>query len=322
MKKLDIRYWGPFWRNPTITSFGKLFPDNYDGAMLEFWRRQVTADVADIVDLACGNGALTWIAHDLAAARGAATRITGIDLAPIDPFRSLGRRPEDFPRVQFLGATSVEDLPLPDSSVDLVISQYGIEYADLDKVVAEVARVLRPAGRMAFILHDRESVIIGGATQHLDDFRRVRDDIRLHELCLRFDELLRSDRNLRRLSQTDAFRRLEADIAGALYHARRIASGHPPTSPVLPYLERLTQALQMRGAKQAAERRRLMEQAGTALHAHIERVEDLWLAALSEARRERLLGLVSQHGFRVTEHDIMRYRDGDNFGRALAACRV
>ncbi|MCK6371332.1 MAG: hypothetical protein L6Q83_08420, partial [Gammaproteobacteria bacterium] len=61
MKKLDIRYWGPFWRNPTITSFGKLFPDNYDGAMLEFWRRQVTADVADIVDLACGNGALTWI---------------------------------------------------------------------------------------------------------------------------------------------------------------------------------------------------------------------------------------------------------------------
>ena len=321
MKKLDAKYWSPFWRNPTITSFGHLFPENYDGAMLEFWRQQITAGTRELLDLACGNGALTWIANDITAALGADTRITGLDIAEIDPFTALGRDPARYPRVRFMGSTHIEALPLPDAAADLAISHYGIEYSDLEKSIPEVARVLGPAGRLAFILHDRESVIVKGATQHLEDFRRARDEIRLHELALTFDQLLRSDKNLGRLAQTEAFGKLETRIAAALYHVRLLLRGHPPGSPLLPYVERLAQALQLRAAKDADARRRLIEQAARQLDAHIERVEDLWLAALSAEGRERLVALVQQQGFVVTEHEVLRYKDGDNFGTLFAARR-
>lgn len=321
MKKLDAKYWSPFWRNPTITSFGHLFPDNYDGAMLEFWQRQITADVRELLDLACGNGALTWIASDITAALGADTNITGIDIAAIDPFTALGRDPAGFPRVRFVGSTRIEALPLPDGAADLAISQYGIEYAEPEAAIPEVGRVLGAGGRMAFIMHDRESVIVKGAIQHLDDFRRVRDEIRLHELCMAFDEMLRSDRNFRRLAQTDAFRKLEARIAEASYFLRLMLRAHPATSPVARYAGSLGQVLQMRSGKDAANRRRLIELAIGQLQAHIERVEDLWLAALSQAGRERFVALVEQQGFVVTDLDVLRYKDGDNFGTMFAARR-
>ena len=44
----------------------------------------------------------------------------------------------------------IEDIPLPDASVDVVISNCVINLAgDKRKVLAEAARVLRPGGRFA-----------------------------------------------------------------------------------------------------------------------------------------------------------------------------
>ena len=44
-----------------------------------------------------------------------------------------------------------EDLPYPDASFDVVVSQFGHMFAPRpDVVVAEVRRVLKPGGRVAF----------------------------------------------------------------------------------------------------------------------------------------------------------------------------
>jgi len=321
MKKLDATYWSPLWRHPTITSFGHLFPHNYDGPMLDFWRRQIGAEALRILDLACGNGALSWIANDITEAPDGDTRITGVDIAEIDPFKALGRDPARYPRVRFLGSTRIEALPLPDGAADLAISQYGVEYSDLEQSIPEIGRVLAPSGRLAFILHDRDSVIVRGATEHLGDFRQARDEIRLPELLLSLDALLRTDRNIARLARTAEFRGIEARAMEALYAVKALARAHPPSSPLWPYAERLGQALHMRAAKQAEARRDLIHQAARQLESHIERAEDLWLAALPADGRQRLVALVQEQGFVVTEQETLRYKDGDNFGTLFAARR-
>lgn len=144
MSNPDPQDWTPYWRRPTLTSFGDIFPNNYDGSILEFWQRQLTGQLQHVVDVACGNGALTWIANSILNRDGNRTRVTGVDFADIDPFAALKRKPGRYPQVRFIGNTPAEQLPFADASVDLLISQYGIEYSDLSRSVPEAARVLVP----------------------------------------------------------------------------------------------------------------------------------------------------------------------------------
>ena len=321
MKNPDAKYWSPYWTNPTVTSFGNLFPDNYDGVMLEFWQRRIRGDLHHVVDLACGNGALTWIGNDILNAMGGDARITGVDFATIDPFKSLKRKPDDYPRVTFIGSTAAEKMPFGDGSVDLVISQYGIEYSDFEQSVPEIGRVLHGSGRVAFILHDKESVIVKGATQHVEDFRTIFQDIRVHDLFLEMDSLQRTDKNPLRLSQTPAFQRLQAQINQAVVRIQLLLRQHPASSPIRLYMERLTGAFGKLPKKQRQNRRQMIEHARDALGAHIVRIDDLYNAALSGPERERLVVLLQQQGMTVTENEVLRYKDGDNFGIMLAATR-
>jgi SAM-dependent methyltransferase len=54
----------------------------------------------------------------------------------------------DFPLIQARG----EDVPLPDGSFDLALSEYGASiWADPERWIPEAARLLRPGGRLVFM---------------------------------------------------------------------------------------------------------------------------------------------------------------------------
>ena len=175
MKKLDAKIWSHSWQSPRLTSFGADLPNNYDGAFLEFWKQQLQGKFSHVVDLACGNGALTWISDDILNSGDRKTAITGVDFASISPFRALGRQEKDYPEVRFIGNSPIEKLPFEDNSVDLVVSQYGLEYSNLDKSIPEIGRVLTSSGKMSFILHDRDGVIVRDATKSI---RGIQDDLK------------------------------------------------------------------------------------------------------------------------------------------------
>ena len=186
MKKIDAQSWSFMWQANSLTTFGSTdFVENYDGAILEFWQSQLQGELSHVVDLACGNGALTWIANDLLNSQQPQATITGVDFAAIDPFKVLGRKPDDYPAITFIGNSPIEQLPFADGSVDIAISQYGLEYSDLDQSIPEIARVLTPAGKMSFILHARDGDLVKGATLPLKDYRNMLEFMRLDELILK-----------------------------------------------------------------------------------------------------------------------------------------
>jgi SAM-dependent methyltransferase len=54
----------------------------------------------------------------------------------------------DFPLVE----ASAEDVPLPDGSFDLALSEFGASiWCDPDRWIGEAARLLRPGGRLVFM---------------------------------------------------------------------------------------------------------------------------------------------------------------------------
>jgi SAM-dependent methyltransferase len=104
-----------------------------------------------VVDLGCGGGLDVFLA---AARLGPEGRAIGIDMTPemIELARRNAQRGPDgkpFTNVEFHLAT-IDKLPLADSSVDCVISNCVINLVpDKQAVFREIARVLKPGGRLA-----------------------------------------------------------------------------------------------------------------------------------------------------------------------------
>jgi ubiquinone/menaquinone biosynthesis C-methylase UbiE len=104
-----------------------------------------------VVDLGCGGGLDVLLA---AAKVGPTGKVIGIDmteemvaLARTNAVRGVGGRPIE--NVEFHLAM-IDDMPLADASVDCVISNCVINLApDKPAVLREIARVLKPGGRLA-----------------------------------------------------------------------------------------------------------------------------------------------------------------------------
>ena len=104
-----------------------------------------------VVDLGSGGGLDVFLA---AAKVGPTGRAIGIDMTPEMVERARrnaerGNNGEPFTNVEFYLST-IDKLPLPDNSVDCVISNCVINLApDKNAVFREIARVLKPGGRVA-----------------------------------------------------------------------------------------------------------------------------------------------------------------------------
>lgn len=159
--------WSRFWQSGALHSCAASFDGELGPAASAFWQQAFAALPvgARIVDLACGNGSL---ARALTRTRTPLdVECHSIDLAALQPawVQSL---PEPVrARLHFHGGTALEQLPLPEASLDLVCSQYGLEYAQRDAACAEILRVLRPGGRLALLMHHADSLPVRLAATEL-----------------------------------------------------------------------------------------------------------------------------------------------------------
>ena len=107
----------------------------------------VLGDVSglDVVELGCGTAFLSgWLAR-----RGA--RVVGVDVTPAQ-LETARRMQAEFGVELTLVEASAEEVPLPDGSFDLVVSEYGASiWCDPSAWIPEAARLLRPSGRLVFL---------------------------------------------------------------------------------------------------------------------------------------------------------------------------
>lgn len=99
----------------------------------------------DVVDLGAGTGKLTR------ALVGLGHRVTAVE--PLAEMRSeLEAALPDAHAV----AGSAEAMPVPDASADVVTSAQAFHWFDHDNALPEIARVLRPGGRIALVWNSRD----------------------------------------------------------------------------------------------------------------------------------------------------------------------
>jgi SAM-dependent methyltransferase len=109
---------------------------------------QALPDLAgkDVVELGCGTAYVSaWLK------KHGAERVVGVDPTPAQ-LATARRCNETFGLGLELIEAFGEDVPLPDASFDLVVSEYGASiWADPTKWIPEAARLLRPGGELVFL---------------------------------------------------------------------------------------------------------------------------------------------------------------------------
>jgi SAM-dependent methyltransferase len=149
--------WG-IWGIPE-TSVG-LLPDDLEGL--------------DAIELGCGTGYVSaWLAR-----RGA--RPVGIDNSEAQLTTARRLQAEhglDFPLIH----GNAETVPLPDASFDLAISEYGASiWADPYRWIPEASRLLRPGGRLIFLVNSTILMLAVPDTEDAASDRLLRPYFGMH----------------------------------------------------------------------------------------------------------------------------------------------
>ena len=147
--------WSNYWQGRTAVNAGDALVGGggvgieQSTELADFWHSELHGFETDIsvLDLACGAGSVLRHAHKMGF-----TNLAGIDIsdAAIAAMQST-----------ITGAIGivgpVDKMPLKDNHYDLVVSQFGFEYAGEEKAVLntakEAVRILKPHGKFVAVCH-------------------------------------------------------------------------------------------------------------------------------------------------------------------------
>ncbi|GAA0205615.1 hypothetical protein GCM10009123_11360 [Kangiella japonica] len=160
-----MEHWSNYWNSTqALNSFAESnSAQGYTGEIKDFWDTIFSQQKqgSTVVDIGCGNGALSCLAVEYSNINRLNFNVHAIDAADIDPSQILDDNPQsnNLKQVNFYPRTPVEELPFEESSVDLFISQFGFEYADTQIALEKVSKALKPEGKVILLSHHQDSAV-------------------------------------------------------------------------------------------------------------------------------------------------------------------
>ncbi len=134
-----VDLWSDYWRDAGLHGCTEGLPETARSTVAARWRGVFGRfdPSTRLLDLGSGKGALLAL-----AAESGWTRLQGCDLARLDT------------PLPIAGGIDLRAVPYRDLAFDLVVSQFGLEYAGLDAAADEAARVC--SGAMMLLVHAQE----------------------------------------------------------------------------------------------------------------------------------------------------------------------
>lgn len=247
-----------------------------------------------LLDLACGNGALTRHALDAAHLLGrAAPLAVGADnsLAALIDLRKR------CPSVVAVLADA-KSMPFPDRAFDIVSSQFGLEYAG-EEAFAEAARLVAPGGTLVAVAHLREGAIYRECVGNLDAAQAI-------QRCGIFAAAKEAFRlgfaAARGHSAKSDFKRANAQLAAALNEVQAVLRCHGPGvagGTMHRLCTDITEMYRRVAGYDPAEVARWLDHMARETAAYENRMKSMLAAAIDDAGMNAILVRLGSLGFSV-----------------------
>lgn len=278
--------WRDYWKADRRAS---CMPENERTAqeIAATWQKWFTGcpGGSRILDIATGNGIVLTHAAAAGRALNRAFALTGVDLADIDPLRYVSSLEDDMRAARFIGAVAAEHLPFDADSFDVVVSQYGLEYADIGRALAEVARVLVSGGTLHWLAHSDTSEVVQ----------------QNREQALEVEYLLAPRGPVYYMQTFIARQRRHKDMQysvkmlnESLAQAYEFCKTHPPAKVVHEVCSGFADIANRWQAYDPADLAKMLEEAGRRLVHHRSRIQSLLDAVMTPARLQSVQTCLTQ----------------------------
>lgn len=161
-----MKHWSNYWTTSnTLNSFAESdVSKGYTGTIKDYWFNVFSSlkSGSRIVDIGCGNGALACLAVEYSDKHNLNFEVHGIDAAEINPVHTLKSDKESLKllqKINFHSNTAAEKLPFQPKSIDMFISQFGFEYADIEQATMQCISSLTDDGTINLMSHHPDSSI-------------------------------------------------------------------------------------------------------------------------------------------------------------------
>lgn len=150
--KVETDSWSEYWQAGQKTTFGSLADFRENAHLAKLWRDLLGQSLkGKVLDIGCGNGALSLLLVQLAQEQQIDIDVYAIDSAKIQ------QSDENRANVHFYAETSAEEMPFADQYFDSAVSHFGFEYTDVDTSLISTHRVLNPGATLTLVSHHRSS---------------------------------------------------------------------------------------------------------------------------------------------------------------------
>lgn len=160
---MSHQHWSNYWQTGAQTSLPQDFKGNYDGEIYQFWE-QVVLDLRSgsrVLDVCTGNGAVALILADIAIKQNKKLQITAIDISEINVIHIKNNNPkEQTDMIKFISHCPIEKIDdLIYFEQDAIVSQFGLEYSNLNYSAPALRNILKAQGDLIFIAHSNKSAV-------------------------------------------------------------------------------------------------------------------------------------------------------------------
>lgn len=174
MSDTNTSNWDNYWQGRSSQRSGNALVEvgiENNHALNAFWtdifRKRETSEA--IIDFACGAGSVLNHAHEAGF-----SDLTGVDVSQ----EALNVMTVKIPPAVGI-CSEVDKIPKSEKCYDLVVSQFGVEYAGSRKnlllAFEQMQRILHPGGDIIIVAHAKDSIIYNGCKSSLDMTQMIED---------------------------------------------------------------------------------------------------------------------------------------------------